>query len=427
MSARRCFPSRALWLALAFCVTLAACGGGSGGDPANAPAPTAPSAPSGGDSSSGSSPSIPLPVPQSTTPNVVTVNVGPSVDLTPNMLTTSVTVCTPGTTTCATIDNVQVDTGSAGLRLLASALPSGVTLPAVTAGSGTAVAGECAVFGSGYTWGAVRRADVQLAGEVASSLPIQVIADPAVPATAPASCSGASALAMNDAASLRVNGILGVGLFNADCGAGCANEALAPWYYACVSNTCTASTQPLAQQVSNPVAAFATDNNGVQIALPAPGSSGAASVSGTLTFGIGTQANNALGSATVLRANTGTGFVTTTTSDGTIYSNSYLDSGSNGVFFWSSTLTRCAAWYCPASPQSLSATIQGTDGASASTSFTVANALTLLESGDMAFSNLAGYNGNMFGWGLPFFYGRRVISAIEAQPTPAGVGPFYAF
>jgi hypothetical protein len=428
MSGRRCFPARALWLALALCITLAACGGGSGGDPANAPAATTPSAPSGENSTAGTPPpSTPLPVPQSTTPNVINVSVGPLTESTPNMLTTSVTVCVPGTSTCTTIDNVQVDTGSAGLRLLASALPSGFTLPAVTAGSGTAVAGECAVFGSGYTWGAVRRADVQLAGEVASSLPIQVIADPAVPATPPASCSGASALAMNDAASLRVNGILGVGLFNADCGAGCVNEALTPWYYACVSNTCTASTQPLAQQVSNPVAAFAADNNGVQIALPALGSSGAATVSGTLTFGIGTQANNALGTATVLRANTGTGFVTTTTSDGTLYSSSYLDSGSNGFFFRSSTLTRCDAWYCPASPQSLSATIQGIDGATASTSFTVANALTLLDSGDMAFSNLAGYNGNMFGWGLPFFYGRRVISAIEAQPTPAGVGPFYAF
>jgi hypothetical protein len=426
---RRYSSARTLWFALALCVMLAACGGGSSSsDPASAPAATTPSTPTGDNSTAGPTPpAAPLPVPQSTTPNVVNVSVGPLADSTPNMLTTSVTVCVPGTSNCTTIDNVQVDTGSAGLRLLASALPSGFTLPAVTAGSGTGVTGECAVFGSGYTWGAVRRADVQLAGEVASSLPIQVIADPAVPATAPASCSGASALAMNDAASLRVNGILGVGLFNADCGTGCANEALTPWYYACVSTTCTASVQPLAQQVSNPVAAFAADNNGVQIALPALGSSGAASASGTLTFGIGTQANNALGSATVLRANTGTGFVITTTSDGTIYSNSYLDSGSNGFFFWSPTLTRCDAWFCPASPQGLSATIQGTDGATASASFTVANALTLLDSGDMAFNNLAGYNGNMFGWGLPFFFGRRVISAIEAQPTPAGVGPFYAF
>lgn len=409
--------------ALALCVTLAACGGG-GSDSATGST----SAP-GSNASPSSAPTAttPSPIAQSTTPNVVTVNVGASATLTRNLLTTSVTVCVPGTGTCATIDNIQVDTGSQGLRLLASALPTGFALPAVAAGSGTAAAGECAVFGTGYTWGAVRRADVKLADEVASSLPIQVIADPSVPATAPGTCSSSSGLAMNDASSLRVNGILGVGLFNADCGSGCVTRALSPWYYACDSGTCTASTQPLAQQVSNPVAAFTTDNNGVAIDLPAISDSGAASDRGTLTFGIGTQADNALGTATILRTNTQTGYVTTTTSDGTIYAQSYLDSGSNGFFFWSSTLPRCGSWFCPASLQSLSATITGTDGVSASTSFSIANAQTLFATGNWAFDNLAGYNGNMFGWGLPFFFGRRVFTAIEAQATPAGVGPFYAF
>jgi hypothetical protein len=33
----------------------------------------------------------------------------------------------------------------------------------------------------------------------------------------------------------------------------------------------------------------------------------------------------------------------------------------------------------------------------------------------------------MFGWGLPFFFGRTVFLAIEGQPTPAGAGPYYAF
>jgi hypothetical protein len=347
------------------------------------------------------------------------------------MLMVSVTVCVPGTTTCTTVDNVQVDTGSQGLRLLASALPAGFALPGVPAGangSADTPAGECALFGTGYTWGAVRLADVKLAGETAASLPIQVIADPAVPA-APSNCAG-SGLAMTDATALRANGIIGVGLFSADCGGGCVNQALSPWYYACTagtSGTCAASAQPLAQQVSNPVAAFSSDNNGVVIDLPAVGASGSALVNGTLTFGIGTQADNALGSATVLRTNTVTGFVTTTTSDGTVYSQSYLDSGSNGFFFQSSTLTRCGFWYCPSSPQSLSATVAGTDGTTAPISFSVGNEATLVATGNWAFDNLAGYNSSMFGWGLSFFYGRRVYTAIEAQQTPAGPGPFFAF
>jgi hypothetical protein len=324
-----------------------------------------------------------------------------------------------------TIDNVQVDTGSQGLRLLASALPAGFALPAVPAGTGSDIAGECAAFGTGYTWGAVRRADVKLAGEVAAALPIQLIADPAVPA-APSGCTGLG-LAMNSPATLRSNGILGVGPFSADCGASCVNAPLAAWYYACPASGCTASAQPLAQQVSNPVTGFATDNNGVLIDLPAVADSGASSVSGSLVFGIGSQANNALGGATVLRANSGTGYVRTTTSDGAVYSQSYLDSGSNALYFKSSALTRCGFWYCPAAPVSLGATIIGIDGVNAPVSFSVTGSQTLLATGNWAFDNLAGYNANAFGWGLPFFFGRRVFTAIEAQVTPAGAGPFFAF
>jgi len=50
--------------------------------------------------------------------------------------------------------------------------------------------------------------------------------------------------------------------------------------------------------VQNPVTLFATDNNGVIIELPAV-SGVETSVTGSLIFGIGTQSNNALGSATV--------------------------------------------------------------------------------------------------------------------------------
>src|SRR3981081_3949422 len=47
----------------------------------------------------------------------------------------SVEVCVPGTSTCQTIDHVLVDTGSAGLRLLASQIT--INLPVLTSGSST--------------------------------------------------------------------------------------------------------------------------------------------------------------------------------------------------------------------------------------------------------------------------------------------------
>jgi len=362
-------------------------------------------------------------IPQSSTPNVQPIAVAAAPGLTRNMLTTSVTVCAPGTSNCATIDNIQVDTGSQGLRILASALPANLQLAALPSGGGTA--GECAVFGGGYTWGGVRSADVRMAGQLAAALPVQLIADPTVP-TVPSDCAG-SGLAMQTTTLLRSNGILGVGLFAADCGSACANGALPRWYYSCTeSGACQASSQPLAQQVTNPVSAFALDNNGVVIDLPAVADTGAPSVAGSLIFGIGTQADNVLGGATVLRANSQSGYVTTV-SGGQTYSQSYLDSGSNALFIANAGLPECGLWYCPSTPLSVTASVAGTDGTTSTVAYSIGNSTTLFNSGNNAFDNLAGITGNSFGWALPFFYGRRIYTAIESRLTSAGTGPYYAF
>ncbi|MCO4880075.1 DUF3443 family protein [Paraburkholderia caribensis] len=423
-------------VALATLVIVAGCGGGdssttntAGNSPQSTPASP------GATASSPASGSVPAPasapvatVPQSTIPNVHPIVVTSTPTQTRNMLTTSVTVCVPGTSNCVTIDNVQVDTGSQGLRVLASQLPASLVLPAVPAtppaGTANTVNGECSVFGTGFTWGAVRTADVRMASQLAPGIPIQVIADPSVP-TVPSDCA-ASGLPMMTPSALRVNGILGVGLFSADCGGGCISSALPRWYYACDSTgSCTSTRQPLAQQVANPISQFALDNNGIVLDLPAVGPNGAATLNGSMIFGIGTQANNTLGDATVLKANTTSGYVTTSL-NGQPYSQSFFDSGSNGLFFPSTTLARCGFWWCPASTQSMTATVTGTNGASASPAFSIANAQALFATQNNAFNNLGGPS-NAFDWGLPFFFGRRVYTAIESRLTSAGKGPFYAF
>ncbi|MEM5389260.1 DUF3443 family protein [Paraburkholderia phymatum] len=428
----------ALGLLVGVLIALPGCGGGGGdsgsSDTAGNSSPTTPASP--GSAASGTpTASAPVPasapiatVPQSTIPNVQPIVVTSTSTQTRNMLTTSVTICAPGTSNCVTIDNVQVDTGSQGLRVLASKLPASLALPAVPAAtpSGTVngVSGECGVFGTGYTWGAIRTADVRMAGQLAPSLSIQVIADPSVP-TVPSDCA-ASGLPMMTPTALRVNGILGIGLFSADCGGGCIASALPRWYYACdTTGACASSTQPLDEQVTNPISRFALDNNGVVIDLPTVGPGGAATIYGSMIFGIGTQANNTLGGATVLRANTTTGYVTTSL-NGQPYSQSFIDSGSNGLFFPSTTLTRCGVWWCPASTQSLSATLTGVNGATASPDFSIANAQTLFATNNYAFNNLGGPS-NAFDWGLPFFFGRRIYTAIESRLTSAGNGPYYAF
>ncbi len=101
---------------------------------------------------------------------------------------------------------------------------------------------------------------------------------------------------------------------------------------------------------------FPQDNNGFAIVLPQVGATGAVSVSGSMIFGIGTQSNNGLGSAQAQAANENTGNFNTTF-NGVLYSNSYIDSGSNGLFFLDSTtsgLPNCSSssgitgFYCPA-------------------------------------------------------------------------------
>jgi len=182
-------------------------------------------------------------------------------------------------------------------------------------------------------------------------------------------------------------------------------------------------------QVQNPVAAFA-DSNGVIIDLPAV-SGAAPTVNGSLIFGIGTQSDNALSGAQVFTLDNFGNF--TTTYKAKSYT-AFLDSGSNAYFFLDSattgmaTCSNAAGFYCPSSPVDFSATTKGANQARSTISFTVDNANTLFgNSGSTAFPTLAGPNPNTFDWGLPFFYGRKVYTAIQGKTTSGGTGPYWAY
>jgi len=343
----------------------------------------------------------------------------------------NVTVCRPGTSVCQTIDHVLVDTGSYGLRLLASALNTTLALPTVKTASG-ADAGECGKFISGYTWGGVRQADVKLADEVASAISIQVIGDSGGSYTStPSSCSSAGNN-LGSLAAMGAKGILGVGMFKQDCGTACANAAISGVYYACASGACTASAMPLASQIGNPVASFAVNNNGVLITLPAVGAAGLTSVGGTLIFGVNTQSNNSIATETIFKANASGDF--STTYKGKTYSASFIDSGSNGYFFTDSTIRQCSGgdFYCPASTLALTATNTASDGsASGTVDFNVVNMVALAST--VTAAQVGGTVGsttsssNYFDWGLPFFYGRRVFVVMEGNTVAGKNGPFWAY
>jgi hypothetical protein len=347
-----------------------------------------------------------------------------------NELCTTVTVCQPNTSTCQTVTDVLVDTGSYGLRLFASVLT--VSLTPVT--SGGALVGECAFFGSHTTtWGPVRIADVGLGGEPTVKAPVQVI-DPTFagqytangsPARGGNRCSvGVVESSPSDSG---FNGLLGIGLFT--------NDAQA--YYACTGASCPPLPLPPSQQVQNPVALLPVDNNGIVVMLPPVGSSGAFFLNGSVLLGIGTQSNNQPSGVTVHPANSCGRFITTY--KGTTFQSSpscsggaFLDTGSNGLFFPDASIQTCAfglsGFYCPPVPQNLTATTTGAFGApSTLVNFQVANAGTLLATGNAVFNNLGGPVSGFFDWGLPFFLGRTVYVGIEGRSSVLGAGPFWAY
>jgi hypothetical protein len=402
-------------------LTLSSCGGGAG-----------------------SSSAIQGPV-QNSVPLVV--DLGPLVGGTAvgalNQAYVTVTICSPGSTSaCQTIDHVWVDTGSTGLRLVASALNS-LSLPGVTntgTASGNPLA-ECYQFVSSYVWGAIRAADVRIGGELAKSIPIQVIGDAAFPAV-PVTCSSTGGSQQTTVTDLGANGMLGVGNFAQDCGDACTSGNIPAAYYVCPSSGCQPANVSLAQQVLNPVTLFASDKNGVALALPALPPQGAATATGSLTFGIGTQANNALGSAAILTVDPSSGYLTTLFgTSGVPYADSFIDSGSNGLYFSDSTnasLVTCAMndfLYCPLNTLTYTAVNVGANGLRSNVSFNVAAADPLFQAQPAfaAFSNIAGPNPPIglsspsFDWGLPFFYGRTVFVAVEGASTPGGAGPYVAY
>ncbi len=431
----------------ALLLSLAACGGGgSGSSTTSTPTPTPAPAPS--------APALSNFATLVVDGGPTSITTGPNAVIEGNIVYVSVTLCAPGTSNCQTIDHVQVDTGSEGLRIAQSVLnPSLLSaLPTETDTSANPV-GECFQFVDGYTFGSVRQADFAIGGEQVSGLPLQVVGDTGVFSNVPSQCSSSGGSNLNTVLALGANGIIGLGTTPTDCGAACqtAGGVSAAAYFDCPASGCgaiiarTSSTTAPFQQLPNPVAAMSVDNNGVIVSLPTPAAGGSSTLTGTIYFGIGTQTNNALGSATMLTASASTSSVgpglVTAVYKGQTLPESFIDSGSSLYFFVDPTIPLCTAqsamgYYCPPSPITISPTLQGQNGASASAAFTLSNAQTLLATSFAALPNIGGdpqalglvnASPTSFDFGLPFFYGRNVYTAIEGRTAGGAAGPFYAY
>lgn len=348
-----------------------------------------------------------------------------------NIPLVSVTVCVPNSNAnqCATIPNVLVDTGSSGLRLMKSVLAAtGITLPALNDPAISAnTIHECGQFVDGYTWGAVDSAVVVVAGEETSKpVQVQVIDDGSSPSPAAPSSGCVQGSSLNSVNAFDANGVLGVGVFDQDCGTDCSQKGSHIYFTCTSSGTCSATTLATADQVSNPVVSFANDNAGVVVQLPGIPAAGQAGANGTLTFGIGTESDNALGTATVLTANNAGDFTTNFNGDNPSPPG-VLDSGSNAYFFADSSLPLCAApasaFYCPTSTQTLTATNQGTNGTPSAVTFQIAN-LNNINNSFYAINDVGGPMTGTFDWGLPFFYGRSTFILFEGTKDGGTYGAY---
>ncbi|THD35407.1 MAG: DUF3443 family protein [Sphingomonas sp.] len=366
----------------------------------------------------------------------------------------TVTICAPGSATnCQTIDHIILDTGSVGLRIIQPVLNASLlaALPTESDTSNNAV-GECYQYVNSYAFGSVRTADFSIAGEKVANMPFQAIGDSGTFASVPSSCSSGGGTSIATVQDFGANGIIGVGTTTTDCGSFCTvnGGSSGAIYYDCPSSGCSSiigraanATAPF-QQLPNPVAAFPTDNNGTIITLPTVPQHGLPSLTGSVTFGIGTQGDNSLAATNVLPLTTsssrlGAGLLTATY-NGKQLTQSFLDSGSNDYFFIDTSLNPCTdadliAFYCPAAPTPLSPLLTATNGATASGAFTLYSPLDV--SGTSTVAPGLGVNptlvkpplpfANSFDFGIPFFFGRTVYTAIEGRPAGNVNGPYVAF
>ncbi|MGA8009530.1 MAG: DUF3443 domain-containing protein [Thiomonas sp.] len=364
--------------------------------------------------------------------NVVPVSVrqfeSNAATITANTPYVDVTICDLGNN-CQTIPDVMVDTGSAGLRLYANKIT--VNLPGLLSAGSTLAA--CAQFASGFAWGSMHMATIKIGGETTTSaIPIQFMNDPSLP-TPPSTCS-AQGVDFATRFAPVANGILGISNFIQDCGLACTAATPAdqrpPMYFSCASGTCTETSAELSQQGTNPISAFPADNNGSILTLPAiPVPGGANSANGTLTFGIGTQANNALPAGADVFPIGQDAYISGAI-DGAA-GRGFIDSGSNGYFLdLDPRVTRCtptaaSSWYCPKSPVSLSVQLKG---ASTAQTIVIGNAQDMFATQFTALPALGGTAAiaHFADLGLPLFYGRSIATGIEGSNSSAPYG-YWAF
>ncbi len=352
-------------------------------------------------------------------PNQMRIDVGGgAIENYSNIPLVSVTICQPGTDNCQTVNRIELDTGSVGLRLFSS-LTKKLNLPAIKGPANQNIF-ECTSYGGGDSyWGPIRRADVKLGQEVASNVRIQTWQN------VPNGVSCPIMAAQPEAG--QINGILGVSFAHDDCAdvgtdKNCGENA-AFHYYKCIGSRCSPLNNATSLAVSNPVLGLPHDNNGYVIdfpAVPAPRNS----IVGTIAFGLNSRKDNELGPAAAHELPVPANGWFHLKYHGQIYP-SRFDTGADTYDFPAKFGLPMCDYLCPDQPTTIHLSVLTGDKINPFNIEITSPEEILNDSNVQVVPDMANLLlGSPFLMGMPFFYGKRVFFGLDRGANSPG---FVAF
>lgn len=355
-----------------------------------------------------------------------------------NTMYVSITLCRDQSgTSCQTIDNIILDTGSFGLKINKSALPESFieTLPRVTTNDDQMVY-ACNTFGSGYVFASEHYASLHLANDYTNNVVVQIIEN-APTDEIPNSCVAKGPF--DNFENFGANGIIGV-----NPALTLSNSSILLYrkdvngIYQALSESETSSVPILNQ---NPLPSLQHNNNGFVIAIPPTLQNTNTNIAGKLILGVNTGGNNLITKKTNLIVASESS-LSTVCNSGCFYSKienpestipAVFDSGTNSWVFISNNIPICSYGYCPESPFVWNSWVFSYNFA-ANESYQVTGIITKdEESGgeDLSFSVMPGWGyentNNETLYGSPFFFGKNVYIVFPSKKSSSPIWGFESY
>ncbi|MDQ5922225.1 MAG: hypothetical protein QG673_2284 [Pseudomonadota bacterium] len=319
------------------------------------------------------------------------------------------------------IDHVLLDTGSSGFKVLKSQLNSSLTFSSILQGNNPeSPISSCVTYGSGYMFGSNNLAGLQIGGQRADNVPIQIINDGSQ-SSVPDNCSSNGRFA-NLLQTSGARGILGVNPMTFE-----SNSTLQNLIYVQTSSGFVNIVESSVQTLNvNPLSLLMQNNNGLIISYPKVSKNSTISIYGTMVMGLNTTSNNVIPSTIQsVRGNPNTNLGYFDVNENGWPVSGIFDSGTDTLALGGYNIPVCNdSSFCPSSPVTFSTIVSNYDGGESSYIMQTVSSV----------QGLGGYavlpywgtrllpSSGLAVYGLPFFYGRNVYlgfydSGTSTTPT----------